>query len=151
MKKCISKVLEMKKWIPIVILILMGYFFFPVSILKHVDDGFVHFVRCNPNFETGEPEYNTIEISEEAKQKVLECLSRYREYRTLSFEQGYSLSNMELEIYIQDGKESKTIVLGNINYSVRTYGTQKHGIYNANALREELLEILGLTGHAEKS
>ena len=140
----------MKKWIPIII-ILVCYFFFPVSILKHADDGLVHFVRCNSNFETGKPEYTTIEISEEAKQKVLECLSRYQEYRTLSFEQGYSLSDMELEIYIQDGEESKTIVLGNINYSARTYGAQKRGIYNADALREELLEILGLTDYAEKS
>lgn len=139
----------MKKWIPIIILI--GYFFFPVSILKHVDDGLVYFVRYNPNFETGEPEYNTIEIPEEAKLKILECLSRYREYRTLFFEQGYSLSNMELEIYIQDGEKSKNIVLGNINYSTRTYGAQKRGIYNADALREELLEILGLTDHAEIS
>lgn len=139
----------MKKWI--LIIILMGYFLFPVPVLKHVDDGLVHFVRYNPNFETGEPEYNTIEISEEEKRKILECLSRYREYRTLLFEQGYSLANMELEIYIRDGKESKTIVLGNINYSTKAYGAQRRGIYNADALREELLEILELTDHAEKS
>ena len=48
-------------------------------------------------------------------------------------------------------RKSVNIVLGNINYSARTYGAQKRGIYNADALREELLEILELTERAEKS
>ena len=126
------------------IIVLVGYLFFPIPVLKSAEDGFVHFVRYNPNFETGEPEYRTLEIPEEATPKILECLSRYREYRTLLFEQGYSLSAMEFEIYIKDGDKSKNIVLGNINYSTRAYGAQKHGIYNADALREELLDILGL-------
>lgn len=140
----------MKKKVIIVTAILIGCLLFPFPILKHVDDGFVHFVRYNPNFKTGEPEYSTIEIPEETKQKILECLGQYGEYRTLFFEQGYSLNNMELEIYINDGKESKNIVLGNVNYTTKSYGALKHGIYNADALRAELLDILGLPGPSKK-
>mgnify|MGYP001195620034 CR=1 FL=1 len=44
-----------------------------------------------------------------------------------------------------------TIVLGNINYITKSYRALKHGMYNADALRNELLDILNLSDIEVKS
>lgn len=139
----------MKKRIAAAVILICGFvFLFPVSILNHAADGCVYFIRYNPNFGKGEPEYDEVKIYEEAK--ILECLSRYKEYRTPIRTESYNLNDMELEICIGEGEKSKTILLGNVNYTAEFYGSMKRGIYNADALREELLGILELPEYAEE-
>lgn len=58
---------------------------------------------------------------------------------------------MELYLTITTSGQLKSIVLGNINYITKSYRALKHGMYNADALRNELLDILNLSDIEVKS
>ena len=86
-----------------------------------------------------------VSIPDFDEQKILECLSSYRKYYTLSRAGQRSVSDIQLEIGILTNDTHQTITLGNIHNDIaESYGAWKQGVYNADALREELLDILGL-------
>lgn len=120
----------------------IGVFFFPRPIVNDVATSVIHSIEFNPYFGQDEPEL--VFLTEYDEAEILKCLEKYSEYRTLTLDEGRRLGDMELYITITTGGELKAIVLGNVNYTTKSYGALKRGIYNADALREELLDVLGL-------
>ncbi len=93
-----------------------------------------------------------MELSEYDEARILECLHQYSEYRTLLWTKSANLSELELYIWIEDGTRSKFIGLGDVNYTDEFGGNlnlghaiYRHGIYHADALREELRSILDVS------
>ena len=76
----------------------------------------------------------------------LSLIHIYRKYYTLSRAGQRSVSDIQLEIGILTNDDThQTITLGNIHNDIaESYGAWKQGVYNADALREELLDILEL-------
>ncbi|MBS6546239.1 MAG: hypothetical protein KH319_02520 [Butyricicoccus pullicaecorum] len=120
-------------------------FFFPRPIVPDIEDTRVISVYYNPYFMENSNEI-PVSIPDFDEQKILECLSRYRKYYTLSRAGQRSVSDIQLEIGILTNDDThQTITLGNIHNDIaESYGAWKQGVYNADALREELLDILEL-------
>lgn len=138
----------MKKRLSVILMIVCALIFFtPVSLTGSMENSRVDYICYNTNFGSDEVNIEDIQFltpSNYDEAEVLKCLSRYKEYRTIFRASGHFLNDMELEISLTVNGESKTIILGNINYMTKAYGAPKHGIYNADALRKELLDILNL-------
>ena len=138
----------MKKRLFVILVITCALIFFtPVSLTGSMENSRVDYICYNTNFGSDEVNIEDIQFltpSNYDEAEVLKCLSRYKEYRTIFRASGHFLNDMELEISLTVNGESKTIILGNINYMTKAYGAPKHGIYNADALRKELLDILNL-------
>ncbi len=99
----------------------------------------------------GRDESELTSLTEYDEAEILKCLAQYSKHRTLSPDEGRRLSDMELYLTITTSGQLKSIVLGNINYITKSYRALKHGMYNADALRNELLDILNLSDIEVKS
>lgn len=76
---------------------------------------------------------------------MLECLSRYKEYRTLNLNQGYWMGDVQLEFVIMKDKGPTTcILLGSVNYSYHPNGKFKFKIQGADKLKAELLDLIDI-------
>lgn len=144
----------MKKRLFVILMITCALIFFtPVSLTGSMENSRVDYICYNTNFGSDEVNIEDIQFltpSNYDEAEVLKCLSRYKEYRTIFRASGHFLNDMELEISLAVNGEHKTILLGNINYMTKAYGAPKHGIYNADALRNELLDILNLSDREVK-
>lgn len=130
-------------------LAILGFFFFlPRPILKDENSSRIISVEYNPYWKENSNEM-PVSLSGYDEKKLLECLSRYKKYFTLSRAGQIHVSDTLLDIsFVSDGKP-QSMVLGDIhNYIAESYGSVKYGVYNADALRAELLDILGLPEHA---
>lgn len=76
------------------------------------------------------------------EKEVLECLSKYKEEKTLKIYKGGYLGDSQFEIYIDTGDGLKIIKLGNENFSYYSYGDFKHQIVEAENLKKDLIKIL---------
>lgn len=145
----------MKKRLSVILMIVCALIFFtPVSLTGSMENSRVYYIVYNSNFGSDEADIEAMKFltpSDYDEAEVLKCLSRYKEYRTIFRASDFFLNDMELEISLTVNGESKTILLGNINYMTKAYGAPKHGIYNADALRNELLDILNLSDIEVKS
>lgn len=145
----------MKKRFFVILIIVFGLIFFtPVSLTGSMENSRVDYICYNANFGSDEADMEAIKFltpSDYDEAEVLKCLSRYKEYRTIFRAGDFFLNDMELEISLTVNGESKTILLGNINYMTKSYGAPKHGIYHADALRNELLDILNVSNTEGKS
>ncbi len=140
----------MKKRIRMIALICgLIIFFLPMPLVDEnaIDTSLVGYVQYNKNFESGEPEIEHLTAYD--GERILKCLSKYNEYRTILPMRGFGFENVEIymQVIINSNAQSKVIVLGNdyVNYAAEAYGSLKHGIYNADALRKELLDILNVS------
>ena len=144
----------MKKRLFVILVITCALIFFtPVSLTGSMENSRVDYICYNTNFGSDEVNIEDIQFltpSNYDEAEVLKCLSRYKEYRTIFRASGHFLNDMELEISLTVNGESKTILLGNINYMTKAYGAPKHGIYNADDLRNELLDILNVSDREVK-
>lgn len=144
----------MKKRLSVILMIVCALIFFtPVSLTGSMENSRVDYICYNTNFGSDEVNIEDIQFltpSNYDEAEVLKCLSRYKEYRTIFRASGHFLNDMELEISLTVNGESKTIILGNINYMTKAYGAPKHGIYNADVLRKELLDILNVSDREVK-
>ena len=144
----------MKKRLFVILMIVCALIFFtPVSLTGSMENSRVDYICYNANFGSDETDIEDIQFltpSDYDEAEVLKCLSRYKEYRTIFRANGHFLNDMELEISLMVNGESKTILLGNINYMTKAYGAPKHGIYHADALRNELLGMLNVSDREVK-
>lgn len=82
------------------------------------------------------------------EKEILSYLQTCTERRTLERAQTYLRGYVDLEIYIHNtgsGKSfSKDILLGEINYSYTDWGRAKFRINDAEQVKSELMEMLGI-------
>ena len=118
----------------------------PRPIVADVNKSHVTMLQYNPHFNqsTQEPD-EIVMVSDYDEGKILACLSRYSERRTFTkADTGFWIGNMELQIVLDTGKESKILLLGNLNYSYESYGKPKYKILDADNLIPALLEMLNI-------
>lgn len=105
-------------------------------------------ISYNPHFNdaTQDPD-DIITIENFDKERVLDCLRHYSEQKILfgRATKGFGTGDIELSIFIvEEGGQSKTLSLGNTNYSYQSYGGPLYKILDAKNLTAELLEILNV-------
>lgn len=127
-----------------IILVFIGlilYFSYsPIPIINNIDNCKIVKFAYNSSYEKGNAEFT--ELSEFNEQKILSCLSKYKEKKTFEICKGYSLNNYQFEIYIDTGNDLKSIHLGHDSFSCLSYGSHKYQILNDENLKNDLLKII---------
>ncbi|MGI6027827.1 MAG: hypothetical protein ACOX81_00270 [Candidatus Heteroscillospira sp.] len=85
-----------------------------------------------------------LELSDAETEKVVECLSRYKERRTFNRAYTYSLNDVELDITVLFDNGIKSVLLGKQNTTSEGYGTFRFVIINPEALLAELKACITL-------
>lgn len=112
--------------------------FLPRPIVNDADEVVVQRIQYNPDFSQDGAEADFMEIEDYDAEKIAECLSNYRERRTMTKAESYQLDNVEIRIIISVNGEMREILLGKENSSRGGYGTYQYEIINAEKLCEEL-------------
>ena len=111
-------------------------------IIKNPDSVQYMWIQYNPY--VNQDIDNVIEVNDYDSERILDCLSRYKEHRTLSREKSYCLGDVEIKITIVLEDGMKQILLGNINYSSGGYGKFKWEISDYDKLLLELKSYIDL-------
>lgn len=121
------------------------YLFRPIPVVHNAEEAMIYFIRYNCN---GEDDLVLIDEGFD-QEAILAYLSTCRERRTIHTMLNYMLGDVEFDIWLSENGKSKHVMLGNLNYSYRDTGSLKHEILNAEQVKAELREILGLDdGHS---
>ncbi len=126
------------------VFLVFSIIFYPKRICSEKDNIRIDRIVYNSKFNTEGDEYNRIEVTDYDFDEVVNCISKYKSYLTLSRATGYQLKNSEIEIFLFVNGKSRNIVLGNINYVTGNYGKLKRTIVNADELKRELTVLLEL-------
>jgi hypothetical protein len=130
----------------LVCIIVIFVLFSPRPLIDDVDQCEITLLQYNPHFnEEEQVEADIIPLTDYNEAELLECLSYYKERRTLiKAEGGFWIGDLELQIMINTGKESKILLLGNLNFSYENYGKTQFKILDADSLRLELLNMISV-------
>ena len=139
-----EKAKKIFNWCALAALIIMiCVYFFPRPIVRDPDNSSIFFIQYRPD---DSPVLDFYYLKgEEAdfdEKAVLECLSRSREVRTPWNSMTFQSGRVTLYIAVTDNDVSKHILLGDINYRDSSTGTPEYKILGAEALKDELLDIL---------
>lgn len=137
----LNRIAKHKKWLApaVIVLVLVAavvVYFTPRPILWDPTAVEVRILQKNPHY--GEPNGDFELIEEYNEQAILECLSRYKAFPSLSRANGYLASKVKLTVFLSNGD---SILVGDINYYDKANGV-RYLIVDAKALEAELLEIL---------
>lgn len=116
------------------------YFAIPVPVVRNSAEAEILFIRYNCN---GADDLVLIDEGFD-QEAILAYLSTCKERRTIHTMLNYMLGDVEFDIWLSENGKSKHVMLGNLNYSYRDTGSLKHAILNAEQVKAELREILGL-------
>lgn len=116
--------------------------FSPRPILEDLDC--VQSIRIRYNPYVNQDKDDIIEIYDYDSERILACLSQYKEQRTLSKAKGYWIGDVEMEIIVMSTDGLKQIILGNTNYTCGSYGTFKFKIIDPDELLLELKKYIDL-------
>lgn len=164
----------------IILVVLVGlvtvfYLFKPHPIIEDVDNNIRITIFYNPYYdqEADEQKYHKIPVdwvmlvddrynevpddnalvANYDDRDILDCLSRYNEYLTLSRHNGFMIQEVELEIFIKNmddlDEPQRIIILGNTSYRFGSSGDPKYKIQDADKLRAELLDLIDIKGIIE--
>ena len=111
-----------------------------VSIIENVEKCNVVKVAYNPYFDQKKGALQ--EISAFDENKILSCLSNYKEKKTFNKCKGGYLGEYQLNIYVAIDNKLKIIALGNENFSCYAYGSSKYKIIDAEHLKYDLISII---------
>jgi hypothetical protein len=122
----------------LIVVVSIILYMWPRPIVRDTTGCEIRLLQKNPHY--GEP-IGDFELEEEYnEQAILECLSRYKAFPSLSRANGYLASKVKLTIFLSNGD---SILVGDINYYDKANGA-RYLIVEANELTEELFEILGM-------
>ncbi len=114
--------------------------FSPRPIIENPDSVQIIRVRYNPY--VNQDKDGLIEIYDYDSERILACLSQYRERRTLSKSKGYWIGDVEMEIIVTSAGGLKQILLGNTNCTSGSYGTTKFNIIDPDELLLDLKKYI---------
>lgn len=147
-----EKVEKKYRIIAIILLFFIVLFcsFLPKNICKNSDNIRIDRIVYNSQFKSNKNEYNRIEIEKFDSDAIVECISDYKSYLTLTRATGYQLKDSEIEVFLTINGKGKHIVLGNVNYEIWNNGLLRRNIIDANTLNEKIKILLNLSERGYK-
>ncbi len=127
-----------------ILLIGGGIYFYPKPIIDDFEGTSIVSIEYNPYF--GEDKLDLKKISNYNEREILQCIDQYKRIPSLSRSSGYSISDTQLIIVLQDDNGMNMILLGNGNYFDGSHGQPRFIIRHADGLRKNLLELLEIKG-----
>lgn len=116
-------------------------FFSPRPIIRDVETSQIIRMQYNPYVNSLID--GRIEVTEYDEKGILTYLSHCKERRTLDRAiSGYWIGDVTLEITIATEDGIKNVILGNDNYSYRSYGKPIYEILEADIVLTELLDMI---------
>ncbi len=105
------------------------------------DLGVEEIILVEANFNYGE-EDSKLENVHFVPDKVIECISKYKEQRTFVRHKGYAMKNVQLRVLIRTNSNIKEIIIGNDIYCQSGFGPA-YRILNAEQFKKELFQACG--------
>ena len=105
------------------------------------DLGIEEIILVEANFNYGE-EDSKLENIHFIPDKVIECISKYKEQRTFVRHKGYAMKNVQLSVLIRTNSNIKEIIIGKDIYCQGGFGPG-YRILNAEQFKKELFRVCG--------
>lgn len=105
------------------------------------DLGIEEIILVEANFNYGEDD-SKLENVHFVPDKVIECISKYKEQRTFVRHKGYAMKNVQLRVLIRTNSGCKEIIIGKDIYCQSTSGPD-YRILNAEQFKKELFKACG--------
>ncbi len=98
-------------------------------------------VRVEANFNYGEEDSELTDVHF-IPERIIECISKYKEQRTLTRRRGYAMKNVQISILIRTNDGLKEIIIGKDTYSQKGSGPA-YKILEEEKFKEEIFNICG--------
>lgn len=130
-------------WIIVIVIVLSTLMFVIKAFMpRHVADlGIEEIVLVEANFNYGEENSKLTEVHF-VPDKVIECISKYKEQRTITRHKGYAMKNVQLRVLIRTDKRVKEIIIGKDIYCQSGSGLE-YRILDVEQFKKELFQVCG--------
>ncbi len=108
------------------------------------DSGVEEVVRVQANLNYGKTDSKLIDVHF-IPDKIIECVSKYKEQRTFTRHKGYEMKNVQMSILIRTNDGLKEIVIGKDTYCQHGSGPS-YRILDEEKLKKDLFGVCGYVG-----
>ncbi len=123
-------------------LILMTVLIFKVYMPRNIADSKIEeIVRVQANFDYGE-EYSKLTDVHFIPKQIIECISKYKEQRTLTRHKGYAMKDVQMSILVRTSDGLKEIIIGRNTYSQKGSGPA-YKILDGEKFKKEIFDACG--------
>lgn len=112
------------------------------------DTEILEVVRVQANFNYGE-ENSMLEDGHFIPDKIIECLSQYKEQCTLVRNKGYAMKNVQMHITVRTRDGLKDIIIGKDTYSQKGSGPA-YRILDEDKFKKDIFNVCGYIGKIKK-